>query len=261
MQGGEVSIGEWREDCLCRLSRHGNENALFDEALALTKELGFDYLGFGIQLNTVVNLSTLVKHVLSYLDRHVADPNKSIVLFDNHPPGVMEIFKKEFAHDDPLIKHARRSIEILVWSDAVFADQPTRMDLMRRFGLAHGLSQPSRSQTGSVALANFTRTLGEISVEELNAKRPKISMLTSIFHTELEAILMQKFAPPLPQLSSEDKAILRWAALGHPASEIATILGMKERAVTLRKKTMAQELHARNFAQAMLIAASLNLLH
>jgi LuxR family transcriptional regulator, quorum-sensing system regulator SolR len=251
------SIEKWREDCLNFLSSHTSEIELFDQALILTQRLDFDYLGFGIQLQALVSLKNLVAHLMSYLDFEIADPNKTILLFDNHPPEVMQIFKTKYSKTDPLIRHAKKSTELLVWSDKVFSEEPGRWALMQEYGLKYGLSQPSRSRTGSVAMAHFTRKANEIMPSELAEKRIKIGILTSVLHAEMEIILMKKFFDELPTLSDLDKSILRWTARGKTATEIAQILGVKERAITTRKTVIAKALNAKTFAQAMLIAYSL----
>lgn len=253
-------INEWSRSCLTRLSQHSCEKDLFNEAVMLTQELGFDYLAFGIQLQAPVTLKTLVTHAISFLDPEIADPNKTIVLLDNNPPGAMEIFKANYAKTDPLIRHARTSTEILVWTDEVFLDQCDRWALMQEIGIRNGLSQPSRSHTGSIAVANYSRKEGRITASELAEKIVRITTLTRTLHAEIEILLMNKLIPKLPTFSELDRAILRWTALGKTASEIAQILELKERAITTRKSCITQKLSAKTFAQAMLIAYSLGLM-
>ncbi len=253
-------LEQWRTRCLSTLSGHTCENDLFNHALGLVQEMGFDFLGFGIQLQALISLKTLVKHMMSYLDPEAAEPNKTILLFDNHPPEAMAIFKKEFSKEDPLIRHAKTSTELLVWSESLFAKQPERWALMQGAGLKFGLSQSSRSASGSAALTNISRREKEITRSEVEEKRMKIGILAGILHAEMEIILMRNLYQTMPALSDLDRSILRWSARGKTAKEIAIILEVKERVITTRKGVITQALDAKTFAQAMLIAYSLGLM-
>jgi LuxR family quorum-sensing system transcriptional regulator SolR len=254
-------LESWNQKCLSMLSGHDDEHSIFKQAVLLANELGFDYLGFGIQLQGPVSLRDLIHHLMSYLDIEIAEPNKTIVLLDNHPPGAMEIFKKRFSQTDPLIKHARTSTEIVVWNDKLFAGQGDRWKLMNGIGMCHGLSLPSRSRTGSVALANFSRRENDITPEELAAKKINIGILTGILHAEVEIKLLNKLLPEVPDFDDLDRAILRWTARGKTATEIAQIMNIKERGITARKAAITEKLQAKTFAQAMLIAFSLGLMN
>jgi DNA-binding CsgD family transcriptional regulator len=156
-----------------------------------------------------------------------------------------------------LIRHAKSSVEMLIWSAEVFSEVPSLWSFMQASGLKAGLSQPSRSGSGSIALINLSRKALEISERELTEKRVKISILASILHAEMEIILMKKLFHVMPTLSNLDRSILRWTARGKTAKEIAIILDTKERSVTNRKLVITRSLDAKTFAQAMLIAYSL----
>lgn len=255
------NVEEWRKICQDTLSTHTNADELFQQATVLTHMLGFDYLGFGIQMQGRISARDLANHSIAHLNPDLVDPNKTALLFNNQPTGAMRAWKTDYAKNDPLVKHARTSLDLLVWDAALFSEPPQteRWAGLIEFGMAIGVSQPSRTPTGSVALANISRGTTPITPDEVAQKRVRISLFVTILHTEMEKIISAILLPVLPVFTETEKEILKMSAIGKKNHEISDILSISEPMIKKHKTAITTALGANNFTQATFMAFSNNL--
>ena len=233
----------WRGGYLSILDNLTTEMALYKQVERRVRALGFDYTAYGIRMAFPIIRPTVWTH-------------------NNYPEEWQRRYaEKDYVDIDPTVQRAIESPLPMVWSDALFEDQPEFWRDAQRHGLRFGWAQSSRDATGSVGLLSVARRDGPITDAELQEKQHKLSMLVQITHAGMSRIMAPALAPGLrATVTSGEREILRWTAEGKTSAEIASILELPERTVTFRRTAVIRKLGAVNITQATVMAFSLGMI-
>lgn len=114
---------KWRNTRLPKLEGEDEVNTMFEAALNITYELGFEYCGYVMGSNALYR------------------PNKNVRL-NNYPDEWNNIYKAEnYFEMDPLVGHCKRDVLPIVWDEKTFAAVPDMWVHAQAHGLNHGWAQ------------------------------------------------------------------------------------------------------------------------
>ena len=180
-----------------------------------------------------------------------------------HRPGGAGVAIKEkgYVAVDPTVRHGTRSLQPVVWSDAFFASNRDLWEEARSFGLCFGWAQSSRDVNSTMGMLSVSRSGEPISEIELRDKEVQLAWLTQMAHLGMSRILTAKLMPAATVLLTDREIeVLRWAADGKTASEIADILNISERTANFHIANSIIKLHAPNKTAAVVRAGMLGML-
>lgn len=156
------------------------------------------------------------------------------------------------AAEDPLLKHALRTLEPLIWDGAIFQKSPSLQACAHAQGLLAGWTQSSlcaKRRRGCLTL--FRRSVPP-KPAEVRTKAPDVECLlhmADLFFAERIACLHR--APTRVNLTDREVETLRWTADGKTSIEIARILGVSTNTVNFHLRNAIAKLDAVNKASAV----------
>lgn len=137
-----------------------------------------------------------------------------------------------YVHLDPVARHCSSTTLPFHWSDAPYdreADLPARrvVDEARDLGMERGFCVPIHMEGGMHGVVSLVG-----GPTDLDAKsRMELHMLALYAHGRLRFLNTSKAEPAKRAITAREAEVLKWAASGKTASEIATITGLSERTV------------------------------
>ncbi len=186
------------------------------------------------------------------------------VMMSNLPWAWRERYSRKGFHAiDPTVQHARQASRALVWSADQFNAAPLR-ELrrgLRGIGYNHGWSQPLRDVDGRFGLLTLARGETPVGADELREKSQTLRWFAQAAHAVLFRTLLARCQDGiLGHLTVREIDILRMAADGRTALEIAAAMGVTERTATFHISNAIEKLGAANKAHAVACAMRLGLL-
>jgi LuxR family transcriptional regulator len=233
-----------KENQLQALMANQSYQQLFETICVLGKELGFDYCAYGLRMPLPLT-----------------DPK--VFMLNNYPDEWQRQYQvNNYLALDPTVQHAMSSLLPLIWTDDLFDQARDLWEDAHSFGLCFGWAQSVRDFNGSVSMLTLARSNEPISETELNAKRRDIAYLTQITHEGMSKCL--KVSQVMPEvsvkLSSREKEVLQWTAVGKTSGEISSILNITERTVNFHINNTINKLNVTNKTAAAIKAAILGFL-
>ncbi|MEJ7804381.1 MAG: LuxR C-terminal-related transcriptional regulator [Telluria sp.] len=122
-----------------------------------------------------------------------------------------------------------------------------------------GWSQPSRGIGAELGVSTVARTNGAITPQEIDYIEPRMLLLAQALHTQMMKILRERDEYH-DQLTAGELGILRWAADGKTAHEIAKILGLGPHTTENKLRRCREKLGALTTLQAVVLAHNYGLL-
>lgn len=232
----------WRNTRLRKLEGENELTTMFEAALNITYELGFDYCGFAMGSN--------LHNRLGHNTR-----------LNNYPIEWNTLYKQENYYDlDPLVAHCKRNVLPIVWEEKTFAAVPDMWVHAQTHGLTYGWAQSVHDFRGFFSMINLGRAKGPVRAEELYEKAGQVLWMCHAMH----AVVAQSFAnePSLhapSKLTHRETEILQWSALGKTAADIATILCLSERTVGFHISSAMKKLGVNNKIAAVITAVKAGL--
>jgi LuxR family quorum sensing-dependent transcriptional regulator len=153
-----------------------------------------------------------------------------------------------YVHLDPVARHCFSTTLPFDWSDAPYdheSDLPARrvMEEARDFGMDEGFCVPIHMEGGMqgvVSLVGNTKDLDDKSRLELH-------MLALYAHGQLRFLNTLRNEPGSRRaITPREAEVLKWAAAGKTASEIAAITGLSERTVNQHCENAQKRLGTNN---------------
>jgi len=232
----------WRNPRVPKLEGESEITTVYEAALNLTYELGFEYCQF-----------TLNSHHPSNLTKPIQ--------FNNYPTEWNALYKREHYFDmDPVVAHCERCVLPIVWDENTFSVVPDLWLHAQSHGLNFGWSQSVHDFQGVFSMLSLVRSTGPVSPEELYEKAAQVLWICHAMH----AVVAQRYAedPVLhspSKLTSRETEILKWSAKGKTASDIATILCLSERTVGFHISSAMKKLGVNNKIAAVMCAVKAGL--
>jgi DNA-binding CsgD family transcriptional regulator len=228
----------WKEAQLLRLTQGEDIQSIFEVALNLTREMGFEYCAFA-------------------LSPHSPVPQTQTIRINNYPTEWNKKYETHnYAAQDPLLKHCSLSVLPILWNDDAFSTFPAFREEKQSYGMCHGWSQSVHDGSGFFSMLSLTRNHQSISSGEFYEKAGHFIWLAHALHS----VVAKKLLPavqfrPESRLSTRETEVLKWSADGKTASDIATILNLSERTVNFHVSSAIKKLGVNNKISAVVHAA------
>ncbi|MGS0894414.1 autoinducer binding domain-containing protein [Burkholderia stagnalis] len=162
---------------------------------------------------------------------------------------------------DPIVRYGLIYTSPIVWPVDACADEPFWQEA-KAHGLAHGWSQPIRGKHGRIAMWSFARGADEISDLELAASESRLIYLAHAAQSmNSRLVAAPTDAVQMGQFTTREKEVLKWAADGKTALEIASILSISERTITFHMQNIMEKLNSVNKTQAIVKAVLLGVIY
>ncbi|MBC3435242.1 autoinducer binding domain-containing protein [Pseudomonas sp. BW16M2] len=231
----------WNSEELQQMLNERQPKQFFDRAVALTKQLGMEFVGLSLHL-------------------HVAARGPQVILYNNYPSTWNERYQaKDLIKIDPTVSKCRQTTMPLVWCDELFSEVPHLREAASAHGMTHGWSQSVHDQQHNESQLSVSRPLGVVTREELFEKSAQVMWLCNTMHAVLGAHHLEKYNP-VPQLSDRELEVLKWSAAGKTAADVAMILSLSTSTVNFHIRSVITKTNASNKAGAIAIAALRGLL-
>jgi LuxR family quorum sensing-dependent transcriptional regulator len=178
----------------------------------------------------------------------------TVVLGMRWPAEWFKIYNDgRYVHDDPVIRHLRRSTRPFEWTEAPYdaEAEPRAAALMRLradFGFGRALVVPIPGPAGSTAGVSMSGPDPELTPQNRAAVH-----LMALYAFDRVASL--RMAPrPKPFLTARECEVRNWTAAGKSAWEIGEILNIAKRTVDEHARTAACKLGAATRTHAVALA-------
>lgn len=233
-------MNAWMSDICQGLAQARDAQEVFAQVALATRHLGFERCAYGVRYPL-----PLARPKFALLNDYSAQWQRRY-----QEAGYLRI--------DPTVAHGARSLEPVVWTDALFRDARQMWDEARDAGLAVGWSQSCFDACGTGGMLSVARSHERVTVAEQRAKEPALRWLVNVAHVALSAELTRRDGPP-PALTAREHEVLCWTADGKTSSEIAQILQLSVNTVNYHFKRALMKLGAATKASAVacLMARSL----
>lgn len=237
-------MNSWREECLDRLvPASGSSAAWLGELAHIVEQLGFEYCSYVLTVPVPItkpHVTWSSNYPAKWLDRY---------------------FKNNYLEIDPLVRLAEREARPIVWDCQSIGRQPEFWEEAKAYGVRYGWALTTHGPHMVTGLLSLARSRHAISEAELDEKEMKLVWLSQTVQGLMGEKELRALLPDTAyQLTSREREILRWSAVGKTAEEIGTILGITERTVTFHVTSSLYKLDVTNKTQAVAKALLLRLI-
>lgn len=168
-----------------------------------------------------------------------------LVMINGWPAGWFELYvKRAFADVDPIVAHCKKTIDPFVWGEVYRDDRASQREreVMRRaadFQMVHGFCVPIHDESGFKAVVTMAGDRPDLSARSRSA----IHLMSIYAHAKAAATLRAREAPR--QLTTREREVLTWMAVGKSTDGVATALGISAETVEAHFKNASRKLGVR----------------
>ena len=192
----------------------------------------------------------------------------SHAMISNFPEAWLVKYKQEKLYqEDPIIKHARKSITPFSWFD----DNQNKFEDIKQLEI--DISKQKKVVTGyTFTLHDHLNNFAALSVCDVESKcefralldklEDKLQMTLIEIHQQVVALLSEQMRESLKpvQLTEREKEVLHWACMGKTYEEISIILGIKHVTVKYHTANLCKKISASNIKHAIIKYTELSLI-
>lgn len=239
-------MNRWQAELFDRLLELNTEPQVADRIGQAATELGFHYYTYGL-----------------WLPLPLSSP--ALEFCSNAPQEWQQRYRRMgYVQHDPVLLHARRSREPLVWTDEVFGACPQLQADARKHGLHAGWTQSSFNAQGMLGVLTLTYA-GAASDRSPTRAQPSheadLRWLAYMAHLFLSNVIVKRCKQQTSvELTSREAEVLRWTGDGKTTGEISSILNISDNTVNYHVKNAMTKLHAVNKTSAVVMALTRGLL-
>ncbi|WP_407866787.1 autoinducer binding domain-containing protein [Phyllobacterium phragmitis] len=209
----------------------------------------FDTLEKGI---SQFGFSNLVISDLPQRHENIED----LVFFDKLPEGWPELYTTQnYAHFDPVARMCRSTFRSFEWREAPYdREREPRagelMELARDFGMLRGFCVPFPGFVGRTACISMSGGHSDLP----DRAKPALQFIAIYAAEKIRQIVGADRQTVQSPLTTREREVLQWTAVGKTAHDIAEILKITERTVTAHIVSAMDKLGAANKTQAVVRA-------
>lgn len=177
-----------------------------------------------------------------------------VVLASRLPPGWMDVYVQErYAEHDPSQRYARRTVNPYEWKDAPYDSErePKAGEFFQRardFKIYNGLVVPIPSPFGCIGQVFMGGQSPRLSMGD----KPSLHLMALYAFARVEQLTGRGVR--ISTLTTREKEILTWAAMGKTAWEVGEILHISKRTVDAHLQAAAHKLGTLNKTQTVAVA-------
>jgi LuxR family quorum sensing-dependent transcriptional regulator len=178
------------------------------------------------------------------------------VLANNWPRGWSDLYaEQDYVTVDPVARLCRRSASPFAWSEAPYdrETEPRAHEVMKRardFRMANGFCIPIHGLTGHGACVSF----GGLDIDLSPRTRSALHLMGVYAFERICQLVRPPASPRLVVITTREREVLTWTALGKTSSEVAEILGLTKRTVDEYALRASRKLRAQNKTHAVVKA-------
>jgi DNA-binding CsgD family transcriptional regulator len=187
----------------------------------------------------------------------VSQPSRKFdefVLASRLPAGWLELYvRNEYYPHDPTQRHVRRTAHPFEWREAPYDPErePKVLEVVQRandFNVDNGLVVPVPSPYGCI---------GQVWMSGCNMKlekrdKPTLQLIGLYAFDRVQRL--SGWSTPKPTLTTREREILTWTALGKTAWETGEIINISQRTVEWHLRSAAEKLGTFNRVQTVVVA-------
>lgn len=207
----------------------------------ICEEISREFEWFGLSYVTIVDLVGTETTL------------RSGVLMNTRSEQYLDHYEEnDLIHKDPVVTELKENLNCFSWSDIIqtrdLSDAQRNIILDgREFGMRNGFIIPIISPSGRYSIVSPAGENPNLS----DRARVALEMIGMYAHQALERSIISsdRESRPIEPLSSRQRDVVSWAALGKTDPEIAEILGVAQSTVTdhIRKAKSKLDAHSRTF--------------
>lgn len=181
---------------------------------------------------------------------------EQMVLARKWPRGWFETYIKEnYVAVDPVVRLCRNSVNPFEWSDAPYDpdSEPRAHEVMNRavdHRMSNGFCIPIHGLTGYEACVS----LGGVNLDLSPRTKPAIHLMGMYAFERIRQLIKPGDQNRIERLTTREREVLTWTAMGKTSAEIAEILTLSKRTVDEYSIRAARKLHAQNKTHAVVKA-------
>jgi LuxR family transcriptional regulator len=239
----EVSMNKWQSDMWHIVECATCEKSIFEQITIATKQLGFEYCAYGLQLPLPLSAP-------------------KVVVLDNYPYAWKARYASaQYLKVDPTVLHGRHSQEPLTWTESLFSKTPELWEEAQSFGIRVGWSQSHLDTLGVGGMFSVSRPSEALTSAELALHEKELMWLVCVAHVFLSRALNNRYKERYAaDLTEREREVLKWTADGKSASEISDILTVSKNTIDFHIKNAILKLKTSNKTAAAVRAVMLGLL-
>jgi LuxR family transcriptional regulator, quorum-sensing system regulator SolR len=236
-------VDNWHSTQIESFLNGDSEETLLARMAEQAAALGFEFFAFGMRSPVPVS-------------------RPRIILRSSYPLHWQRQYDaQKYLSNDPSVPKALKSSMPIVWSDALFAENPQLWDEARAIGLRVGCAQAHIDGRGVQSMLTLARTGEPITPVEMLDKAHRLQWLTHLLHQSYVNTMGTTLVPEAGiKLVEREVEVLRWTAEGKTSADIAEILRISERTVNFHLNNASAKLGTCNKTAASVKAALLGLI-
>ncbi|PRD42413.1 transcriptional regulator [Phyllobacterium phragmitis] len=178
---------------------------------------------------------------------------EDVICFDELPEGWPELYAtRKYARCDPVARMCRNTFRAFDWKEAPYdRERESRagelMALARDFGMLRGFCVPVPGFAHRTACISMSGRHSELPVRA----KPALQFIAIYTAEKVRQVVGAARPPVRSPLTMREREVLRWAAVGKTANDVAEILNITERTVTAHTVSAMNKLGAANKTQAV----------
>ncbi|KQN76037.1 LuxR family transcriptional regulator [Duganella sp. Leaf61] len=234
---------DWREEGGNALLSATTEEDFFAVLSRLARDLGFEYCAFGRKALLPIS-------------------NPKIYMVNNYSQEWQQRYQQEnYVAIDPTVAHAVKSMQPLIWTDALFQASPAFWEDARAHGLKAGCAQSAFDPSGAASLLTLARSNEILSPAEVRKNAADVAWLVQSANQGMANMIARRPAQNQAViLTSREIEVLRWTADGKTSSEVGQIMQISERTVNFHVNNSLEKLGTSNKTACVAKALMLRLL-
>lgn len=188
---------------------------------------------------------------------------EQMVLARKWPQGWFEVYiKQNYVAVDPVVRLCRNSVNPFEWGEAPFNrdTEPLALEVMNRaadYRMSNGFCIPIHGLTGYEACVS----LGGVSLDLSQRTKPAIHLMGMYAFERIRQLMTQQNESRFERLTTRERDVLTWTAVGKTSAEVAEIMNLSKRTVDEYSVRAARKLRAQNKTHAVVKALQQRLIN
>lgn len=168
-----------------------------------------------------------------------------------------------YDHIDPIRQQIYLADDALIWKKIVDTQALTKKQKRlfheaQEHGLHGGIAIPLRGPGGVLAAMGAASSERDASLSRVDLD--KVNLITQQFYACYSRLHLRSPDVPSPALSSKEKDVLKWLAVGLTKAEVGQRLCISEHTVAFHVRSITRKLEVRNLTAAVALAVSSGLI-
>ncbi|WP_376749593.1 LuxR family transcriptional regulator [Stutzerimonas nitrititolerans] len=162
---------------------------------------------------------------------------------------------------DPTVSYAQQSSSSVIWPaslESLFDMEKEFWAAAWEFGIRYGAGFPVHCRDTGISMLSFSKRCENVPEQHFERYETRIRWLAESL--SCANVLAQLPEATLPKLTSREREVLTWTAVGKSACDVAAILNITERTANFHLSNVMYKLDSVNKTQAAVKAVRLSLI-